>query len=138
MALTLSRPDGDLRPALSALWTTVLINALLRDAHEILRPGFLHEVMGGTLNGTVLSDGLFVGAALILQIPVMLVALTHILPLRGALWINLVAAPLVGLTIVAGDRVDTDDWIFAGFQLAALAGILAIAAPSIRRAAPIR
>src|SRR5215216_2702946 len=47
----------DMKALLSTIWIFVLFNIAFRDIHEILRPGFLEEVMTGTINGVQMTEG---------------------------------------------------------------------------------
>ncbi len=119
-----SEAAHDNRAVLSALWITVLLNVLFRDVHEILRPGLIAEVMTGSLNGVALTDGVFLGAALLLQIPIAMVVLSHVLPPATNRRVNSVAALAALMALAAGDRVDADDAVFAVVQALALLVIL--------------
>lgn len=119
-----SHSDFDPRPVLPLLWLTVLLNSLLRDAHEVLRPGFLAEIANGTLNGTALGDLFFVMGALVLQVPVAMVVLSRILPPRALCWTSVVTVGLTLLGIVFADRADGDDLVFIIAQSVALLSIL--------------
>ena len=133
--------DPTPRALYGALWTFVLLNMLFRDIHEALRPGFLEEVMTGAVNGTPLTEGLFLAAAITLQIPLLMVVLPHVLGERANRIANGASALLVAGLIVIADRNDLDDMAHAAFELAALAVIVALAwrprfLPHGRRALP--
>ena len=125
--LTTSLPTAPLeswRATLSSAWTTVVLAMLLRDVHELLRPGFVAEVMTGTVNGVVLTEGFLLIAGVVVVVPVLMVLASRVLSERATRWATLVVAPLVALGIVASGLGDSDDVLFAAVEI----GVLAFAA----------
>ena len=121
--------DNQLRTAflLSSLWIFVFLNMLIRDVHEMIRPGFVQEVMTGAINGTPITPELLFGAALVLQIPLAMIALSPLLSLRKMRWANGVASVIFGLLVIISDRNDMDDIVHAMSQMIALGMIAVIA-----------
>lgn len=106
---------------LSALWIVVLFNMLFRDLHEFARTGFLEEIMAMTSNGAQIPEGLLLGAAIFLQIPIGMIFLTQILNIKANRWANIIAAVLTTVMIVANNLApDLDDLFFAAVECAAL------------------
>lgn len=116
------RPHGG-RALLSALWTYVLLSMLLRDVHELFHPGYLAELVNGE---PVDQTNLLIGGIL-LQVPLALVPLSLVLPGTIARWSNVVGAVVMTAGKLALPPGDADDYVFTGFQLAALVAIAAIA-----------
>lgn len=106
---------------ISALWIVVLFNMLFRDLHEFARTGFLEELIAMTSNGASISEGLLLAAAVFLQIPITMIALTLVLKTRATWWANLIAAP-VTLAMIVGNNLapDLDDAFFVAVECAAL------------------
>ncbi len=119
--------DNQMRTAFlfSSLWIFVFLNMLIRDVHEFIRPGFLQEVMTGVINGTPITPELLTVAALVLQIPLAMIALSPLLSLRSMRWANGVAAVIFGLLLITSDRNDMDDIVHAVSQMIAL-GMIAV------------
>ena len=46
----------DIKAVLSTLWMFVLLNIIFRDIHDLFRPGFLEEMMTGSVNGTEVTE----------------------------------------------------------------------------------
>ncbi|MEO1478152.1 MAG: DUF6326 family protein [Bacteroidota bacterium] len=113
---------------ISALWTVVLFNMLFRDLHEFARTGFLEELIAMTSNGASISEGLLLGAAAFLQIPITMIALTLVLKTRATWWANLIAAP-VTLAMIVGNNLapDLDDAFFVAVECAALLLVMRVA-----------
>ncbi len=119
--------DNQLRTAflLSSLWIFVFLNMLIRDVHEMVRPGFVQEIMTGVINGTPITPELLFGAALVLQISLAMIALSPLLSLRSMRWANGIAAVIFGLLLITSDRNDMDDIVHAVSQMIAL-GMIAV------------
>lgn len=118
------------RPALlSSLWVAVLLANLFRDVHEILRPGFVDELAHtGTVHGTAVGDRTLVASALVLAFIISVVVLARILPRRSNRRVNVVAAVLMTIGVLASWPKDPDDLVFGAFQLFGAAVVVAVCA----------
>lgn len=120
-----------MQTTLSTLWLVTLLNVIFRDIHEFLRPGYLEEVMARTASGAGLPEVAFLGFAVVLEIPIMLVLLARVLPPQPNYWVNLMAAPFVISFVVSGifiDRpADLDDLFHAGVEILLLGFIIRLA-----------
>lgn len=126
--MTPSLPGRVNRPALlSTLWIFLLLNLIFRDIHEFLRPGFLHEAMTGTLNGTELTDELFLVAGILLEVPIAMVLLSRVLPIRPNRWANISAAIIALGIVVGGSPQDMDDMFFAVVEAITLGAVVLVA-----------
>ncbi len=106
---------------LSTLWIVVLFNMLFRDIHEFLRTGYLEELLAMTSNGAQISEGLLLAAAIVLEIPIIMIFLTQILKVKANRWANMiVAAFMIVATISNNLTPDLDDMFFFGAAFAAL------------------
>ncbi len=103
----------------------MLLNTLFQEMHEIVEPGFIEEVSGGTLNGTEITDGLLVGAGLVLAIPLAMVVLSRVLPFSANRWANTVTAATMVIASVTTIG-DPDDVLFAIAKITGLVAIVAI------------
>lgn len=103
----------------------MLLNTLFQEMHEIVEPGFIEEVSGGTLNGTEITDGLLVGAGLALQIPLAMVVLSRVLSPRINRWANTATAAVMAIGAVSTIG-DPDDVLFAIAKITGLVAIVAI------------
>ena len=110
----------DMKALLSTLWIFVLFNIAFRDIHEILRPGFLEEVMTGTVNGVQMTEGFLLLGGMMLEIPIAMVLLSRVLPYRVNRWANIIAGPIAIALIVVGAPSDLDDMFFATIEVVTL------------------
>lgn len=110
-----------MKTRLSALWIVVLFNMLFRDLHEFARTGFLEEMLAMTSNGAQIPEGLLLGAAVVLQIPIGMIFLTQVLNVRVNRWANAIAAVVTIVLIVSNNLApDLDDAFFVFVECAAL------------------
>jgi len=102
----------DMKAKLSTLWIFILLNIIFADLHRLFQPGFLEEIMTGTVNGTQLTEGLLLLAAIMMEIPIAMVLLSRVLKYRLNRWANIIAAGPIGIAFVANSRPAAPDQIF--------------------------
>jgi hypothetical protein len=94
---------------LSTLWIFVLLNIIFRDIHEIVTPEFIEK----TINSVQPTEGLFLAAAIMLEIPIAMVFLSRILKYGLNRWANIITGVLViVLTVINNTTPDLDDIFF--------------------------
>jgi len=108
---------------LSTLWIFVLLNFFARDIHEFGKAETIEQVLTGTYNGIVITEGMFLIGGLMIEIPIAMVLMSRVLPLAANRWANMVAAPLWGLTLI-GMATDLDDYFHFALIVVALATIV--------------
>ena len=116
--------ETDMKAILSTIWIFVLLNVLFRDIHELFRPGFLEEIMTGTVNGNQMSEGLLLTAGIMLEIAIAMVILSRVLNYRVNRWANISAGVVTIGFIIANGANDRDDLFFAAVEVVALAIIV--------------
>jgi len=109
---------------LSTLWIFVLLNVIFRDIHELFRPGFLEEIISGTINGTQITDEFMLLAGILLEVPIAMVFLSRVLRYRLNRWANIVAGILSIVFIIANGLNDLDDLWFITISVGALLYII--------------
>ena len=82
---------------LSALWMFVLLNFIFRDLHEIVKAEFLADALNGIYNGREITEAMFLLGGIIVEVPIVMMLMSWVLPLRANRWANIVVAPLFGL-----------------------------------------
>ena len=90
------------RNAVSALWATVALNIAFADILSLYTPGVMAEVMTGVVEGVALSGSLMLIAAVLLQVPIAMIAVMQVLPPR--LWraVNGTAVLITTLFVLGG------------------------------------
>ena len=106
---------------ISTLWIVVLFNMLFRDLHEFARTGFLEEMLAMTSNGAQIPEGLLLAAAVVLEIPIIMIFLTQVLDVKANRRANLIAAVFMIVAIVSNNLApDLDDLFYVAFECVAL------------------
>jgi hypothetical protein len=113
-------PGLDMKAKLSTLWIFVLLNVIFRDIHELFRPGFLAEMMTGTVNGNPMTEGFLLLAGIMLEIQIAMVILSRMLKYRINRWANIIAGLISMASIIVVGVNDLDDIFFAGVEIVAL------------------
>ena len=124
MITYLKKSENNTRALLSTLWIFVLLNVLFRDIHELFRPGFLEEMMTGTINGNQMTERFLLLAGIMLEIQIAMVILSRVLSYRINRWVNIIVGALTIASIAVIGLNDLDDIFFAAVEVAALAFII--------------
>jgi hypothetical protein len=111
------------KAVLAGLWTFALLSFIFRDLHEIVKAEFLADALNGVYAGREVTEAMFLLGGVMVQIPILMVPMSLMLPPRTNRWANLIVAPLFGLTFI-GAAGDLDDYLHFGLILVALAVIV--------------
>ncbi|MEM7537164.1 MAG: DUF6326 family protein [Chloroflexota bacterium] len=113
---------------LSTLWIFILFNMLFRDVHEMATREFLEEALTGIMNGTVITDELMLIGGIMVEILIIMVLLSRILPYRLNRWTNIGVGILVMVLLWMNTTApDLDDIFFAAVESVALVFIIGVA-----------
>ena len=113
---------------LSILWIFMLLNIVFRDLHQLGKPGFIEEIMSGTVNGIKITDQLMLIGGFLAEIPILMVLLSRILPDKVNKWANIFAGVITILVLVSSIAyADMDDVFHLFFEVAAILWIFRIA-----------
>jgi hypothetical protein len=82
---------ADVRIILAGLWVAVMLTYLLGDVLRV----FAGDVTPGELGGRKAGQGMWLGIAVIMLIPIIMVVLSLTLPYPAIGWINIVVAVIV-------------------------------------------
>ena len=82
---------ADVRIILSGLWVAVMLTYLLGDVLRL----FAGDITPGEIEGRKASQGMWLGIAVIMLIPIIMVVLSLTLPYPAIGWVNIVVAVLV-------------------------------------------
>jgi len=114
----------DIRRRLSALWIVVMLNMIYADILSFLRPELLRELMTGYAEGIRVTQQLLVGAAVMGEIPILMVLLARMMKPMVNRWANFAAVPLTAGFIIGGGSASPHYLFLAGIELMCLALIL--------------
>jgi len=90
----------DTRPALSALWTSLLFVFAYTDLFSLYRPDVRADIARGQLAGFDIGPGFLLGATLYILPAALMVCLSLLLPSRIARTVHLCLAPVYVVTII--------------------------------------
>ena len=127
MNLIQEKTNLDIKALLSTLWLFGLLNVIFRDIHELFRPGFLAEIMTGTVNGVAMTEGLLLQAGIMLEILIVMIPLSRILPYKLNRWANIIVGVLAIAYVIGSGVNDLDDTFFAAVEVVTLAVIVWLA-----------
>lgn len=96
---------------LSSLWIMVVLNIICADILSFISPGFMAELVTGGLESNVVTHGLLLAIAVLLEIPIAMIFLSRILPQRSNRISNLVAG-IITIVFVIGGGSPTPHYIF--------------------------
>lgn len=109
---------------LSLLWAFVALNIVFADVLSLYTPGVLPQVLEGVVEGVALSETLMLIAAVFIQIPVSMIVLTPVLPLRLRRSVTTVAAVVTAAFVIGGGSLKSHYVFFAVCEILALTTIL--------------
>jgi hypothetical protein len=78
-----------IRIKLSALWTALMLTYLLGDVLRIFSGDFVAGEMG-EIGGIQITQGMYLGLAILLAIPIVMVFLSLTLPFKANRWANII------------------------------------------------
>jgi hypothetical protein len=99
------------RGRISGLWAFVMFNMIFADIFSFMTPGALQKIMSGNADGITITPEFLLIAAIVTEIPIAMVLLSLVLPLRAARRANVVAAVLT-IAYVVGMGSATPHYIF--------------------------
>lgn len=128
MTNTMTQEKASTRTVLSTLWIFLLLNIFARDIHELGRPGMLEQMMTGVIDGVKITEGLMLIGGIMIEIPILMVLLSQILPFKLSRWTNIGAGILTTLIVISTNlNPDLDNMFFLVFKFTALFGIVWVA-----------
>jgi len=114
----------DVRAKLSTLWIFVLFNLIFSEFHRLLQPGFLEEVMTGTVGGVQLSQEVLLLGAVVLEIPIAMALLSRVLSYRVNRWANIIAGAMTIAIVLFNMSADLDNIFFSTIGVVAMSLIV--------------
>ena len=98
-----------MKAKLSTLWIFFLFNIIFRDIHEFVEPGFMEEVLTGTVNGNPVTEHMLLLGGVMIEVPIAMVLLSRVLPYGANRWTNMIVAMLYGVLVPAFGTTDLED-----------------------------
>ena len=110
----------DVRAKLSTLWIFVMFNLIFSEFHRLLQPGFLEEVMTGTISGVQMSQEVLLLGAVVLEIPIAMALLSRVLKYRLNRWANIIAGAMTIAIVLFNMSADLDNIFFSTIGVVAM------------------
>jgi hypothetical protein len=115
----------DTRVLLSTLWIVVVINMLKADILSLYIPGAADEL--ARFAGETPIPQLMMGAAIIMEIAIVMIVLSHVLTYRLNRWANIIVAVLMIAFVVGGGSTYPHYIFIAAVEVVCLLLIIGIA-----------
>jgi len=91
---------SDRKVVLSTLWIFVTLNYLYCDLMGLMDSGLLKQYVTGKVNGMEINENFLFAAALLMEIPIIMVLLSRILNYQANRWANLIAAAIKTIVMI--------------------------------------
>jgi hypothetical protein len=85
----------DRKNLLSALWIFLAANYIYCDHLSVLEPGTVNGLMTGHIGSIQVTQGFLLSAALIIEIPILMIVLARVLKYRVNRWVNIIVGVLM-------------------------------------------
>ena len=86
---------------LSTLWVFATLNYLYCDVIGLMDSDLLNQYLSGSVDGLELSESFLFYAAILMEIPILMVLLSKVLPVKWNAWTNFIAAGVKTLAVLA-------------------------------------
>ncbi len=115
------------RVILSTLWIFVMFNILAADILSFMYPGFLKEIMTGYAGQVQITPAFLLIAAILLEIPILMIFLSRVLPYKVNRLTNIVGAVIIIAFVVGGGSTFLHYIFFATIEVFSLLLIIWLA-----------
>lgn len=86
----------DPRTILSLLWVFLTANYIYCDVFSLWNPEDLRQLLSGTIGGVAITPGFLLTFSVIMEIPLVMIVLSRVLPRNWGRWVNPAAALVMG------------------------------------------
>jgi hypothetical protein len=118
----------DTKILLILLWVFYSLNFMYADHQGFLEPGVLAGIMSGTVaDGTVkITAGFLLQAAIMFEIPFLMIVLSWVLKYRANRWANIIAGTLFVVVQISSLFLGTPSPAYIFYSTVEIAGLLLI------------
>ena len=93
----------DMKTKLSTLWIFIMFNMVFADIFSFMYPGFLKQIVtGDVVDGTQVTPGFLLIAAVVTEIPIAMVFLSRLVKYGINRWINIIGGVITILWVIGG------------------------------------
>ena len=121
---------NDRRALLTTLWIFVTFDYLYCDLIGMMDPAFLSKLLTGVVGTITFTPSFLLGASILMQIPMGMVLLSHVLAPGANRWVNVVAGMIMTLVQIGSLTMGapTSSYLFFSvFEIAATMAIVGLA-----------
>jgi len=104
---------------LSTIWIFVVLNYLYCDVLSLMDANLLKQYLAGDVVGLQLTQGFLLGAAILMQVSMIMVVLSRVLHYKANRWANIVAGSITTAVQVVSLTLGTSTmyyWFFSIFE----------------------
>ncbi len=102
MTLNKKTTKIDMRVLLSTLWIVATLNYIYADVMALMDAEILGDLIKGTAGGGIqVTEGLLLGAAIFMEIPIVMVLLSLVLKYRANRWANIIVGTIKTVAILS-------------------------------------
>ena len=91
----------DKKILLSTIWIFVTLNYLYCDLMGLMDTDLLKQYLTGTVNGMKMNEYFLLGAAILMEVPIVMVLLSRILKYKANRWANILAGLIMSFVQTA-------------------------------------
>ncbi len=107
----------DMKAKLSILWIFLLFNMVFADIFSFMYPGSLQQIMTGNADGTQVTPGFLLIAAMVTEISIAMVFLSRLLKRGVNRWTNIIGAVITILWVIGGGSTTLHYIFFAAIEI---------------------
>ena len=111
------------RIKLAALWTLVMFNITFADIIGFIHPGTLEKIIEGSF-GFPVTSGLLLLFSVLTEVPIAMIFLSLILPVKTNRWLSTLAVILTTLFVVGGGSATLSYFFFAAIEIVSMIAVL--------------
>lgn len=106
-----------MKAKLSTLWIFIMFNMVFADIFSFMYPGFLEQIVSGSVEGTEITPGFLLIAAVLTEIPIAMVFLSRLLKYGANRWVNIIVGVITILWVIGGGSTTPHYIFFASVEL---------------------
>ncbi len=113
--MAIKKETLDQKVVLSVLWIFVTLNYIYCDVMSLMDPSLLNQYLTGNIEGFKINENFLLGAALLMEIPIIMVLLSRTLKYKSNRWANIIAGSIKTVVMVASMFVGTPTLYYVFF-----------------------
>lgn len=115
--------NKDMKVKLSTLWIVIMFNMAFADILSFITPGFMKDVIEGTM-AVPIDQGLLLAFAFLLEIPILMIILSRVLSYKINRWANIISSIIAILFVIGGGSAYLHYLFFATIEVICLLVII--------------